>query len=73
MSVFDLSVGEEGEIVKINVSGKGGERLSSLGFAVGKSVQVLGFSLFKSSVLLAVGQTRVAVRKEVAKLIEVAK
>lgn len=71
MSVFDLSVGESGKVTKIDLDGAAGNRLQSLGLTVGGKVQLLGFSLFKSSVLLGIGQTRVAVRKWVAQKIEV--
>jgi Fe2+ transport system protein FeoA len=71
MGIFDLKEGSSGRVVKINVSGRERERLNCLGFEVGARVTVLGFSLFKSSVLIGVGQTRVAIRKEVALCIEV--
>jgi Fe2+ transport system protein FeoA len=70
MGIFDLKEGSSGRVARINVSGRERERLSCLGFEVGARVTVLGFSLFKSSVLIGVGQTRVAVRKEVACQIE---
>ncbi|MDE6867518.1 MAG: ferrous iron transport protein A [Clostridia bacterium] len=73
MSVYDLKAGESAKIVKIGISGSGAERLDSLGFAVGKTVTVLAFSLFKTGVLLGCGAVRVGVRKELAKLIEVEK
>jgi Fe2+ transport system protein FeoA len=71
MGVFDLRVGDSATIVKINIDGGAYERLHCLGFQAGAKVTVLSFSLFKSCVLLGVGQTRVAIRRGVASLIEV--
>lgn len=73
MSVFDLKKGESGKITVVAVDGAAGERLRSLGFKRGQIVEVLSFSLFKGSILLGVGYTRVAVRKSVAEKIEVEK
>ncbi|MGN0815067.1 MAG: ferrous iron transport protein A [Candidatus Coproplasma sp.] len=71
MSVFDLQVGESGKIMRISSQGAAASRLSAIGFSNGKRLTVLGFSLFKSSVLVAVNSTRVALRKSVAECVEV--
>lgn len=71
MSVFDLAVGERAVITKITATGAAAGRLGSLGFISGQSVIALGFSLFKSSILVGVGSTRVALRRTVAKCVEV--
>jgi Fe2+ transport system protein FeoA len=71
MNVFDLSEGSSAEIIKVNVQNSARERLLQLGIKEGACVDVLGFSLFSSSVLLGVGYTRVALRRELAKLLEV--
>jgi Fe2+ transport system protein FeoA len=71
MNVFDLCEGSSAEIVKVNVQNSAKERLLLLGIKEGAQVDVLGFSLFSSSVLLGVGYTRVAIRKELAKKIDV--
>ena len=73
MSVYDLKVGQEGTIVKINFSGGAAARLTSLGITCGKRIEVLAFSLFKSSVLIGCGAIRLGIRKNLAKLIEVQK
>lgn len=73
MGVFSLRVGESGKITEINLSGAAKERLTALGIKRGAAVKVLGFSLFKSGVLLGAGNTRVAVRKAVAENIKVEK
>ena len=73
MGVFDLKIGESAYITKINAGGSIFERLSSLGFSVGKKVKVLSYSLFKSSVLLGCGEVRLALRKSVAALLEINK
>ena len=52
-------------------TGGAGERLRALGFVRGSVVTVLGYSLFRSSVLLACGPVRLAVRRRLAQKIEV--
>lgn len=71
MSVYDLKVGESGQISAVDISGAAGERLASLGLVNGACVTCLSFSLFKGSVLIAVGANRVGLRKAVAQKIEV--
>jgi Fe2+ transport system protein FeoA len=71
MGVFDLKEGQRAEISAINVDGAAANRLYSLGFCIGERVEVLGFSLFKSCVLVGIGQTRAAIRRGVANKIEV--
>ncbi len=71
MTAFDLSVGESAAVAKLNISGSAKERLVSLGIAGGADITLLGFSLFKSSVLISCGAVRVAMRKNLAKKIEV--
>lgn len=71
MSVYDLRAGQTAKITKIGVSGGARARLSALGVKEGEKVEVLSFSLFKSSVLISCAAVRVGVRKSLAKLIEV--
>jgi Fe2+ transport system protein FeoA len=71
MNVFDLSVGSICKIVKVSVEGSAKSRLNYLGIKEGNKAEVLGFSLLNSSVLLGVGYTRIAIRKTLAKGIEV--
>lgn len=71
MSVFDLRAGQRAVIGKVTATGAAADRLSALGLVAGAEVTALGFSLFKSSVLIGVGQTRVALRKAVATQVEV--
>ncbi len=71
MGVFSLRVGESGRVTEINLSGAAAERLCALGLQRGAKVKALGFSLFKSGILLGVGNIRVALRKAVAENIEV--
>ena len=66
MKVFDLKMGETGV-----VTGGVRERLSSLGIRVGERVEVISFSLLKSSVLISCSAVRVGLRKSIAKKIEV--
>lgn len=73
MSVFDLKKGESAYIKSSNLSGNAYTRLSSLGITAGRKVTVIAFSLFKSSVLLSCGAVRLAIRKSLAKQIEVEK
>ncbi|MBD5631723.1 MAG: ferrous iron transport protein A [Clostridia bacterium] len=71
MSVFDLKMGESGKISRINLTGAAKARLTSLGIKEGQRVEVLSFSLFKSSVLISCAAVRVGVRKSLARKIEV--
>ncbi len=71
MSVFDLQMGETGKISSINVTGAAKARLNSLGIKEGGLVEVLSFSLFKSSVLISCSAVRVGLRKSIAQKIEV--
>ena len=72
MSVFDLKKGQTATVSVVKVDGAAGERLNSLGVRAGNKITVLAFSVFSSSVLIAVGYNRLAIRKTVAKRIEVA-
>lgn len=71
MNVFDLKMGEVAKIKRIDLTGSALERLLSLGIAVGETVEVLSYSLFKGSVLISCNAVRVGVRKSLAKKIEV--
>ena len=66
MTVFDLKKGERAKIGKINIEGGARARLTSLGIKEGEEVEVLSYSLFRSSVLLLVGAVRVGMRKSLA-------
>ena len=72
MTVLDLGVGKSAAISKITAPEAAAERLRALGFTSGRVITVLGYSLFKSSVLLACGSVRLAARRSLAKGIEVA-
>ena len=71
MSVFDLKQGETGVITKIELSGGARERLYSLGIREGEKIEVISFSLLKSSVLISCAAVRVGIRKSIARKIEV--
>ena len=66
-----MKIGESGEITAVLVDGAAGERLASLGVVKGAEVTCLSFSMFKGSVLIAVGGNRIALRKSIASRIEV--
>lgn len=72
MTVFDLKQGDTAEISRINIAGGARARLGALGIKEGERIEVLSFSLFKSSVLIACGAVRLGVRKAFAQKIEVA-
>ncbi len=71
MNVFDLKMGEFATIKRIDLSGGALERFTALGFKAGERVEVLSYSLFKSSVLLSCNAVRLGVRKPLALKIEV--
>ncbi len=69
MTVFSLKVGESAQIERLVLSESAKARLNSLGIYEGSAVTSLGFSLFKSSILLSCGAVRVAMRKSLAEKI----
>lgn len=71
MSVFDLKAGEIAIIGHINIFGGARARLDALGVKEGERVEVLSFSLFKSSVLISCSAVRLGIRKSLAQKIEV--
>lgn len=71
MSVFDLKAGECARITDIALEVGARSRLDALGIKVGEKVEVIAFSLFKSSVLISCAAVRIGVRKALAKKIEV--
>ena len=71
MRVFDLKQGEVGTITKLNLAGGALERLNALGIREGEKVEVISFSLLKSSVLISCAAVRVGLRKSLAQKIEV--
>lgn len=71
MNVFDLKAGEVATVKRIDLSGSALERLNALGFKTGEKVEVLSYSLFKSSVLISCNAVRVGLRKPLATKIEV--
>ena len=72
MTAWDLTRGKSAEITKVNLSGAAAERLTALGFVRGAKVLSGGRSLMDSSILLMYGAVRLAARRCVAELIEVA-
>lgn len=73
MNVFDLKMGEIAKIKRIDLSGSALERLNALGFKAGEQIEILSYSLFKSSVLLSCNAVRLGIRKPLALKIEVDK
>lgn len=71
MKLYDLKEGETGIIVRIDLSGGALERLTALGVKEGERVEVISFSLFKSSVLISCSAVRAGLRKSIAQKIEV--
>lgn len=71
MNVFDLKMGEIAKIKRIDLSGSALERLNALGFKAGEQIEILSYSLFKSSVLLSCNAVRLGIRKPLALKIEV--
>ena len=71
MNVFDLKMGEIAKIKRIDLEGSVLERLTALGLKAGEQVEVLSYSLFKSSVLVSCNAVRLGIRKPIALKIEV--
>ena len=71
MNVFDLKRGEVAKIKRIDLTGSVLERLTALGLKAGEQVEVLSYSLFKSSVLISCNAVRLGIRKPIAIKIEV--
>lgn len=66
MTVFNLKKGEIAIIERMNIEGGARSRLSALGIKEGEKIEVLSFSLFRSSVLIMAGAVRVGIRKSLA-------
>ncbi len=73
MTVFDLKKGENAKIERINIEGGARARLNALGVKEGEGIEVLSYSLFRSSVLISVGAVRIGIRKSLASRIFVIK
>lgn len=71
MTVFDLKKGQMAQISEVRAEGSLKARLNSLGICAGARVELISFSLFKSSVLIACAAVRVGLRKNTARKIEV--
>ena len=71
MTVFNLKKRQTAVIKKLNAIGAEKQRLVSLGLKEGAHITVASFSLFKSSVLVFCGATRLALRRALAERIEV--
>ena len=71
MNVFDLKMGEVAKIKRIDLDGSALERLDAFGVKAGEQVEVLSYSLFKSSVLVSCNAVRLGIRKPLALKIEV--
>ncbi len=71
MTVFNLKKGQHAKITAVKADGSLKARLSSLGVTEGATVELISFSLFKSSVLIACAAVRVGLRKNTAQKIEV--
>lgn len=70
MTVFDLKKGDTAIVKRVNLSGGAAARLAALGLKNDTCITVLGFSLFKSAVLLGFGAVRLGVRRALAENIE---
>lgn len=71
MRVFDLQMGDIATITKIDVAGSARERLYALGVKEGEKIEVISFSLLKSSVLISCNAVRIGLRRSMAQRIEV--
>lgn len=71
MNLSDLKVGERGLVMKVNVPPDLRERLRSLGVGAGRTVRVLRYSLFKSSIMIETTESIIGLRREIAKKTEV--
>ena len=71
MRVFDLNMGDIATISRIDLSGSARDRLYALGIKEGEKIEVISFSLLKSSVLISCNAVRVGLRKALAQKIEV--
>lgn len=71
MTVFDLKAGDRARVTRVGVDGAARARLDSLGLAVGAHIETIGYSLFRSAVLVSFGGVRLGMRKKIAEAIEV--
>ncbi|ACZ12987.1 FeoA family protein [Sulfurospirillum deleyianum] len=71
MDLSHLSTHQKALITTINAQNSLKKRLLSLGFSVGKTIEVVETSLQKNTIKIALGFSSVALRLEEAKMIEV--
>lgn len=71
MTVFDLKKGDCARVTRVNTDGGARSRMDALGLVAGARIEVLGYSLFRSGVLISFGGVRLGMRKKVAETIEV--
>ena len=64
-------MGDIATISRIDLSGSARDRLYALGIKEGEKIEVISFSLLKSSVLISCNAVRVGLRKSLAQKIEV--
>lgn len=73
MTLFDLNEGEEGIILKIKGRGRFRQRLSEMGFGIGRKVTVIKKAPLRDPVEYGIMDYHVSLRNSEAQLIEVAK
>lgn len=71
MVLSDLHKGDKAEIIKINADSALKDRLNSFGVMRGETLSIIGCSLARQTMEIEVGSTRIALRAEEAKKIEV--
>lgn len=73
MNLTELTKGERGEIIKVHADKALKDRLNSFGVMRGEELLVKGCSLAKQTMEIEVGSTLIALRRDEAEKVEVAK
>jgi len=73
MNLAELKKGNRAEILKISADKALKDRLTSFGVMKGEELIIKGCSLAKQTIEIEVGSTHIALRKDEAEKIEVAK
>ena len=71
MVLCELAEGRKGCISSVNVEGGFAKRLRDMGFCEGEEVVCIRRAAFSSPILFSVKNSRIALRKDDAKMIEV--
>lgn len=71
LNLYGLKKGDRATVVSVGAKGGAEARLHALGIVSGAEIEVLAYSLFRSSVLISCASVRVGMRRTLAEKIAV--